>query len=643
MAARSLKCHLLFSVLSGLLLLAGPPAGKCGQVPGAPDPASGLDVNAMVYGSANAEIYVKGPNGAPIDRPVVVTLFRVGGQLYAQDTTKGGLAKFDRVPYSEFTAQVIASGYQTATKRFEISGPGGATVTFELQPLEAEDAAASQGFYSLPPKVQKDVGKALEALRANKPNDAWRPLQAAQKNAPNNPEVDYLLGLYASQRKDDAQARSYWTKTLELNPKHLSALISLGQELLQEKKPSEAAPYLKRAVEAAPSSWRAHALFAEALVLQGQNDDAIKNANRATELGHERAATAQLVVVRAMMQKGDKPGAMQMLETYVRGHPADKDSAQYFERLKNPPAAGAAGDADAGGEMGALESAATALPVPSNWLPPDVDEKVPPVEAGAACNVNDVVRNAGQRLIELVHDVDRFSATESLTHESINKYGLPTAPEKRIFDYVVSIQEIQHSFLNVEEYRTVAGSGAPADFPEGVATNGLPALVLIFHPFNAVDFDMTCEGLARWNGGLAWQVHFKQRPDKPNVIKRYRIGVDGPSYPVALKGRVWISADSYQILRLETDLVAPMPQIRLVADHADIEYGPVKFRDGTVNMWLPKSAEVYYIWKGHRIHRRHSFSNYLLFAVDDRQKISVPKTDERTTESSPSGAAKENP
>jgi hypothetical protein len=41
-------------------------------------------------------------------------------------------------------------------------------------------------------------------------------------------------------------------------------------------------------------------------------------------------------------------------------------------------------------------------------------------------------------------------------------------------------------------------------------------------------------------------------------------------------------------------------------------------------MWLPRTAEVYYDWKGRRVHRQHSFTNYLLFSVGDKQKISVP-------------------
>ena len=106
------------------------------------------------------------------------------------------------------------------------------------------------------------------------------------------------------------------------------------------------------------------------------------------------------------------------------------------------------------------------------------------------------------------------------------------------------------------------------------------------------------------------------------------MGFEGPSHPVALKGRAWIDAESYQIVRLETDLVAPVPEIRLVADRTAIEYGPVRFRTRNVEMWLPSTAEVYFDWKGRRFHRRHSFSNYLLSAVDEKQLISAPKSAE---------------
>ena len=650
MCVRILKyLRVILTVSCGFLLpvavWAGKPAPEPGgQVPysSSPTVTAGQAHLEDVEKQADIDVYVKGINGAPLDGSAVVTLTKLDGAFIDQKTAKNGCARFNGVRATEYRIQVLAPKYQATARQLEVQERSLAKITIELTPLSAEEAASSVGLYALAPKTQREVGKALEELRANKPNDARKHLEAAQKAAPTSAEIAYLFGVYSSQVNDPVQARAYWMKTLELNPKHLSALLAVGQDLLQENKSTEALPYLTRAAEAEPSSWRAHALLAEGLVLQHQNDEATKEAERAIQLGHERAAVVQPLLARALAGRGDRDEATKVLQAYVETHPRDSAANKDLETLKNPKVGDVSGDtAAAASEMAAMNKDATALPMASKWMPPDVDEKVPPVEAGASCAVDDVVSKAGKQLIELISDVDRFAATESLTHESINRSGLASYPEKRKFDYVVSIQEVQHGYLNVEEYRNAGGS--PADFPDGVATNGLPALVLIFHPYNAMNFEMTCEGLARWNGGLAWQVHFKQRTDKPNTIKRYRIGADGPSYPVALKGRAWISADSYQIVRLETDLVAPVPQIRLVADHTAIEYGPVKFSKGNVNMWLPQSAEVYYDWKGRRIHRRHSFSNYLLFGVDDKQKITLPKVDEAPADSAAGELPKQKP
>jgi tetratricopeptide (TPR) repeat protein len=612
-------------LLSAEVLGAKPMPG--GQIPNQ-DAQQGANLE-RAYMQGDIDVYVNGPEGTPLQGPAVVTLARQNGEFVDQKSVKNGYVRFSGVPPRDYKIQIVAPKYDSVLKEIEVKERSLAKVTFDLKPMsDVEDAASSAGIFALPPRVQKDVGKALEELRADKLNDARKHLDSASKAVPPNAEIEYLYGLWASKSKNPAQATAYWMKTLELNPRHLNALISVSNDLLQQKKAAEATPYLKRAVEAEPSSWRAQALLAEAYLLQGMNDDAYKHAERANQLGHERAASVQLIQVRVLAQRGDRAQALTILEAYVKAHPSDAAAKKDLDILRAPQMANATSDSDAAAnDMASVMAAATALPAAVNWLPPDVDEKVPPVEAGASCSVDDVVHNAGNQLLQLIADVDRFAATESLVHESISRAGLPSAPEKRKFDYVVSIQEVQHGFLNVEEYRS-NGAGQPADFPDGVATNGLPALVLIFHPYNAKNFEMTCEGLARWNGGLAWQVHFKQRSDKPNTIKRYRIGADGPSYPVALKGRAWISSDTYQIVRLETDLVAPIPQIRLVADHAAIEYGPVKFDKGDVKMWLPQSADVYFDWKGHRVHRRHSFSKYMLFAVDDKQKISAPKVDD---------------
>jgi tetratricopeptide (TPR) repeat protein len=580
-----------------------------------------------VIATANVDIYVQEPNGAPVESLAVVTLMTLADQVYQQGTTKAGYVRFNDVPPTEYKIQVVAPAYERAMKNVDALANASTRVTIVLRPgSNSGDTALAVGFASMAPKAQKEMAKAMEMLRANKPNVARSHLDALNRMAPNQAEVSYLFGVYSTQVGDSGQAKSYWTKALEQNPRHFRALLSLSEIAIREKKPSEAAEYLKRASEVEPSSWRPHAILAQAYYMQHSRDEAMKEAERALELGRGQAALVQPLLAQCLAERGDMDKAVSTLQVYLQDHAADAAAKKQLESLLNPKALATSTDV-AGStnemDMSALIAAAKALPVPSSWMPPDVDDKMPPVEPGASCAVDEVVQNAGKRLQELVKNVDRFTATELVTDESINKWGLPSFPEKAQFDYIVSMEETRRGALSVEEYRE--RRAASKDFPEAVMTSGLPALVVIFHPFYAGNYEMTCEGLARWNGGLAWQVHFRQKKDKPSTIRSYRMGLAGQGYPVALKGRAWIAADSYQIVRLETNMVAPMPQIRLAAEHVNIEYAPVQFRKGTLEMWLPANVEVYYDWKGRRVHRRHSFSNYLLFSVDDKQKISAPK------------------
>jgi tetratricopeptide (TPR) repeat protein len=616
---------------------------------------SGMVVNTPLSGGltrsiaiVDLDLQIKGPNGGPIEEMALVTITKLNGQIYRQSTARAGYVRINELPQSEYNVLVVAPGFGRVTKLIDTHTLGATLmkVSIQLEPApEGEDAVTDTELAALAPKAQKAVGKAIESLRSNKLPEARSQLETAYRVAPTSAEVNYLFGVYSLQMSDRVQAKSYWTKTLELYPNHYRALLSLSQALLDEDKPGEALPYLKRAVRAEPSSWRAHAIYADAYLRQGSPDEAVKQAERALELGHGKAAIVERYLAAALAKCGEKDRAASVLQTYVKEHPADTSAKKQLENLQLPEVQKVQGAADAPSmemvQPGSLAEA-TALPLPSNWLPPDVDEIVPPVEPGAACQIDDVLRQTGKRIEEFVGNVDRFTATEFLTHESINKWGMASSPEQRKFEYVVSVQEVAPGFLNVDEYRSNSNN-SPVDFPDGVESTGLPAQVLIFHPYNVGNFELSCEGLTRWNGGLAWQVHFRQRKDKPNRIREYKLGMDGPSYPVALKGRAWIAADSFQIMRLETDLVAPIPEIRLVVDHTAVEYSPVYFKNRKVNMWLPQTAEVYYYWKGRRIHLHHRFNNYLLFAVDDKQRISAPKIAEETPAKTSSETVRQKP
>src|SRR5262249_39925921 len=153
------------------------------------------------------------------------------------------------------------------------------------------------------------------------------------------------------------------------------------------------------------------------------------------------------------------------------------------------------------------------------------------------CLLPQLLTAAAQRVKELVTNLQQFTATEWLEHEQVDGSGNAGRKETRTFTYVAAIEQVRPRMLSVDEYRN--GATALEAFPAGLATTGLAALALIFHPYYIEDFEMSCEGLGHWRGQPAWQLHFRQRSDRPGRMRTYR--VKHITYPVKLKGRAWIA------------------------------------------------------------------------------------------------------
>ena len=258
---------------------------------------------------------------------------------------------------------------------------------------------------------------------------------------------------------------------------------------------------------------------------------------------------------------------------------------------------------------------------PFDWRPPGVDDFQPWVDPDVACPLADVLRGAGRRMEEFVGNLEKFSATERVEHQAIDATGSKKSPEVREFNYVVTVKRTSRGVFLMDEYRN--GSSDPEQFPARIATQGMPAIALLFHPGLATDFDFVCEGLGGQDGRPAWLVHFVQRPDRPGRILAYEAGGRYSSAP--LKGRAWIDPGTLQVLRIETELVHPLPEVALTSQHIAIAYQPVPFPRREQKLWLPKDVELYVERRGRRYYRRHTFRDFQLFSVDTTQSIQLAK------------------
>jgi Tfp pilus assembly protein PilF len=281
------------------------------------------------------------------------------------------------------------------------------------------------------------------------------------------------------------------------------------------------------------------------------------------------------------------------------------------------------------GEMGvdtdapsvAVKAAAAKPKEGDYWMPHGLDEVVPPVDTSVACPAAEILQSAGQRMKEFVGTLEKFTATETVEHYAIDPTGSRKQPETRKFAYVAVVTLVNDSRFIIEEFRD--GSTSSDQFPARLATVGLTAIDLVFHPILAGDFEFRCEGLGQWKRREVWQMHFAQRKDKPVRIRSYT--VNGITYPVFLEGRVWIEPGSSEVIHLETELAVPVPGIELTLEHLAIDYGPVKFQSSREQIWLPQVAELHVERHRKRYYRRHTFTDFRLFNVETAQNLGAPK------------------
>lgn len=168
---------------------------------------SGVPVSTPLSGGlirsiaiTDLDLYIKGPNGKPIEGTAVVTRTKLDGQFYKQGTARDGYVRFNELAQSEYNVHVVAPGFTRLTKQID-AHPRSETlmkITLQLESAaEGVDAATDMEVAALNPKAQRALGKAIEALRAKKPNDARSSLETAARIAPQSAEVQYVYGVYA--------------------------------------------------------------------------------------------------------------------------------------------------------------------------------------------------------------------------------------------------------------------------------------------------------------------------------------------------------------------------------------------------------------------------------------------------------------
>jgi tetratricopeptide (TPR) repeat protein len=614
-----------------------PSFSTAGGVPVSNDSGAGQQQTVVTKGTVLV-LNVHNDNGLPFDSQALVQVISKTDQsVRAQVTQDKALASFVDLQAGVYDVTVSALGYLTLHQEFVASGrptTSQMVVTLKKDPSAIDLSAVKT--QEMPGKIRKDLLLGSAALRTGRLDEAQKRLESASRKDPSNADVNFLFGYLYFEKHDPEKAQGYLLEATKAAPHNVQALTLLGRVELQRDDYAAAGGPLKQAVAVDPDSWMARYLLATVYLHEKEFEKAADQAQFAIERGRQQANAAQLTLGQAFASLKKYPQALDALQTFLRVAPTDANAGQVRQlvaEIEKRQTQMSSSDQDQPMSTVTVHEPLVAATQPEitlkGWGPVAVDVAKPQVAAGVSCPAEDVIAKAGERVKDLVDDLAKFDAIEDVYHEDVDQAGVPKKQVTLKFDYVASISEPKPGRFLVDEYRS--GRSGTEDFPDQIATRGLPTLAFIFHPDMRDDFDMACEGLGTWNQKATWLVHFRQREDKPHRIQDYVI--NGKVYPVSMKGRAWISADTYQIVRLESELVTPMPEIQLMSEHQTVDYAPVQFPKSKTELWLPKNAEIYFDFRKHRYFRRHSFDHFMLFSVDMEEKRKEPKQAEKGPES----------
>ena len=173
--------------------------------------------------------------------------------------------------------------------------------------------------------------------------------------------------------------------------------------------------------------------------------------------------------------------------------------------------------------------------------------------------------------------------------------------------------------LLLNEYRTNLKNepienlgGSPGD-PQSV---GLGNTWLLFDTGNLKEARFRYLGQQRLGKHETFVVAFAQIPEE--VLLPAQIGLSGVTCPYMRQGVLWIDQSLYQILHLETDLLAPLPGIKLTEARTEIEFGEVRIPERNLSLWLPKELEVLIETEDEATVERHRYSEYRLLTATSR-------------------------
>jgi hypothetical protein len=243
-----------------------------------------------------------------------------------------------------------------------------------------------------------------------------------------------------------------------------------------------------------------------------------------------------------------------------------------------------------------------------------------------------ILTAVGKNVAAQSHSFQNATSLETIHQKKLRHNGKESDEMVGKFRYLF-LMPVDPAIPVVTEYRKniIADKGLPGGLEEGyMLTSGFVSVALIFHPALLSGSQFRYLGRQTMDGHETYVIAFAQDPITAKLVGYFKLGPR--SVPILLQGLAWVDTQSYQIVRIRTDLLKPLSEVQLKRVTTQIDYQEVRFKQLAQGFWLPKDVTVTVDWRGKTLRNEHQYSHFEMFNVRTSQQIGKPPTSKDVTE-----------
>jgi hypothetical protein len=231
-----------------------------------------------------------------------------------------------------------------------------------------------------------------------------------------------------------------------------------------------------------------------------------------------------------------------------------------------------------------------------------------------------ILRQVGAREEEFFHNVVDLFADETIAQEVYEPPGTVLASQQTRYGYLILLNdhEIPPKY---DEYRTdpQGNPTQPIGFEQGYAiTAGFALKCIYFLPDLQPEITYRYLGDQMMGSRDTYVVAFAQRPAHATFWGT--VLSEGGKVVILDQGIAWVDKNTFQIIRIRTDLLAPHIELGLAQQTTEITFSEVQIPDMSRALWLPETANVYALFQGQAFRNEHRYQNYQHFHVSVKMR-----------------------